>query len=256
MKPISFVLLFLISVSCNEKDDFYIGTWELNKVNGLSTLTLSDGRKIDWNLSEFKFIENEDFKSIKLSPNKYNILSGRGKNCTKITMQRLSDNQCVGCNYKCWIDENMIDEIFIARKNQHPQEPIQKPDKEIIILPQDYEGDFFIVYQYSAGNQSKEIKINGKGIGTNQGEPDLRQLYNANRSFRFEGQEENITIANPNGYQGYLNPEIDSIFKNEEVLVIQQGINQSGRADWNKEHDEKVENNLNIEYFEIRRFKK
>ena len=50
----------------------------------------------------------------------------------------------------------------------------------------------------------------------------------------------------------YLNPKIDSIFKDEKVIVIQHGINQSGRADWNREHDEKVSNNLNIESFEIR----
>ncbi len=256
MKPISFVLLILISISCNKNNDFYIGTWELNKENGLSTLTFSDNKKIHWNLGEIKILENEDFNTIKLSPNKFNILSGQGKNCTKITMQRLSDNQCVGCNYKCYIDENMIDEVFIARKNQHPQEPIQKPEKELIILPKDYEGDFFIVYQYSADNPSKEIKINEKGIGINQGEPDLRQLFNANRLFRFEGQEENITIANPNGYQGYFDPPSDSIYKDEKVIVIQQGINQTGRADWNKEYGEKVENKLNIEYFEIRRMKK
>lgn len=256
MKHISFILLLLISVSCNNRHDFYFGTWELNKENGLSTLTLSDNQKIDWNLGEMKIMENEDFTSFKLSPKKYNIVSGQGKNCTKLTMQRLSDNQCIGCNYKCWIDENMIDEVFIARKNQHPLESIQKPDKETIILPKNYEGDFFIVYQYSGDNQSKEIKINDKGIGINQGEPDLRQLFNANRLFRFKGHEKNITIANPNGYHGYLNPEFDSIFKDEEVIVIQQGINQSGRTAWNKEHDEKVSNHLNIEYFEVRWIKK
>lgn len=252
MKPISFISLLFIAISCNHRADFYIGTWELNKETGVSTLTLSENKKLNWDIRGMRIMEDVDFKAVKIAPKKYNIISGQDKNCMKITMQKLSDYQCIGCNYKCYIDENMIDEVFVARKNSYPLEPIQKPEKEVIILPKEYEGDFFIVYQYLDDNQSGEIRINDIGIGINQGEPDFRQLFNANRIFRFEGQEKNITIANPDQYYGYLSSEIDSIFKSEKVIVIQQGFNQSGRTDWNKEHAEKVKDNLNIEYFEVR----
>jgi len=252
MQAIPVILLLFIAVSCNKSADFYIGTWELNKENGISTLTISENKTLSWDIRGFRFFEYPDFKAVMLSPEKYDIIAGQDKECSKFTMEKLSDHQCICCDYKCYIDENMIDEVFIFRKNQHPQEPIEKPDKEIIILPKDYEGNFYIVYQYSSDSQSKKIKINDKGIGINQGAPELRQLFNANRSFRFEGQEKDITIANPDDYMECINPKLDSNFKDEEVIVIQKGINQSGRTEWNEEHGEEVRENLNIEHFEVR----
>lgn len=252
MKPILFILLLFIAISCHNKADFYIGTWELNKDNGVSTLTLSENKKIKLDFRGNRILEYLDFKTIKISPNEYDIVAGQDKNCIKFTLQKLSVNQCIGCNYKCYINENMIDEVFIARKDQYPLKPVPISEKEIIILPKVFKGDFFIVYQDLDDNQSRKIEISNKGIGINQGEPDFKQLFNANRIFRFEGQEKIIPIANPNDYHGYLNTEIDSLFKNEEVIVIQQGFNQSGRTAWNKEHAGKVKNSLNIEYFEVR----
>ncbi len=253
MKLISFILLLFISISCNNKAEFYLGAWELNNIeNGASTITLSENNKLNWDLMGNRITEDLVYNAAKISPNKYDRKAGQDKTCIKITMQKLSDNQCIGCNYKCYIDENMIDEVFIARKDQYPLKPIPKPKEEVIILPKDFEGDFFIVYQELGYNPSREIKVNDKGIGINQGEPDFKQLFNANRIFRFEGQEQNVTIGNPNDYHGYLNTKIDSLFKDEEVIVIQQGFNQSGRTDWNKEHSVKVKYNLNIEYFEVR----
>lgn len=255
MKPIIFISFLFIAISCNNNSGFYLGSWELNKENGVSSLTLSENKKLNWDLRGDRIMEDVAFEVVKKTPRKYDIITGQNENCMKITMQKLSDNQCIGCNYKCYIDENMIDEVFIARKDNFPLEPIQKPDEEVIILPKNYDGDFFIVYQELDDNQSRVIRINDKGIGFNQGEPDFRQLFNANRIFRFEGQENNITIANPNGYHNYLSTEIDSLFKDEDVIVIQQGFNQSGRTDWNKVYGEKVKDNLNIEYFEVRRMR-
>ncbi|MFB6342882.1 hypothetical protein ACE1ET_14235 [Saccharicrinis sp. FJH62] len=256
MKPILLIPFLFILLSCSNKDDFYVGTWDLNKENGVSTVTFSENKKLNWDIIGTRVMDNMDFEAVKLAPNEYSITSSSGDVPVKLILQRLSKNQCIGCNYKSYVDENMIDEVFIARKNQHPMEPIPKPDQEVIILPEDYTGDFFIVYKYLADDQAGEIKIDDKGIGINKGKPDLKQLFNANRIFRFEGQKKNITIANPNDYGNFLNSNIDSLFKDEDILIIQKGFNQSGRAEWNKEHEEEVKNASNIEYFEVKRIKK
>ncbi len=252
MKLTSIILLLFIAISCDNNADFYIGKWELNKENGVSTRTLSADNKFSWDFMGNKIIEDVDFNVVRISSKKYDIICGQGKDRIKMTMQKLSDNQCIGCTYKCNIDENMIDEVFIARKNQHSQEPIQKPDNEVIILPKDYEGDFFVIYQNTDDNQQDNIEINNKGIGLKQGEPELRQLFNTNRTFRFKGQKKKITIVNPNDNQDILR---DNSFKGEEVIVVQKGFNQSGRSSWNRENNENVPNNLNIEYFEVQRMK-
>jgi len=255
MKLILLMGLFIIAFSCNNSVDFYYGTWDLNEKNGVSTITLNEDNTISWEMNGFKMLQNAKYETVKKTPKQITIKTDENENCTLINIFKISKNQCIICNYKCWIDENMIDEVVVARKNKAPRKEIPFPDKEIIILPKEFNGNFFIVYKESDVNQSNEIVINDKGIGINQGEPDFKQLFNANRIFRIESQENHITIVNPNGYHNYLNTEIDSLLKDEEVIVIQQGFNQSGRADWNKVHGEKVKDNMNIEYFEVRRIR-
>jgi hypothetical protein len=43
----------------------------------------------------------------------------------------------------------------------------------------------------------------------------------------------------------YLSPD-------NEVIIIQKGLNKSERNDWNTTNGENVKDNLNIEYFYIR----
>jgi len=252
MKTLSLISLSFFLLSCNTKTDFYYGIWELNKENGLSTLSLSESKKLNWDLSETRIFENATFEALKISPSKYNIIAGHGNDCIKLTIERLTDNMCIGCNYKCYIDENMIDEVFVLRKNGTRIEPLQKPEEETIILPVGFLGEFFIAY-HQDNNPTSTIQINSKGIGNNHGEPDLKQLFNANRIYRFEGQKVHIPILNPSDYTYRFIEELDIDFNESEVVIIQKGFNQSGRNKWNKEFDEDVNKNMNIEYFEIRR---
>ena len=259
MKTKNFIYLLLILISCSNEPDFYFGTWELNNKNEVSTLTLSKNKTLNWAIHGIGVYEDLSFETIKVSPQKYDIFVGQGNDCIKLTMQRLTDNLSIGCNYKCYINENMIDEVFIARKNGHPIEPIPNPEQETIILPNSYIGDFYIIYQNTGDNPSNLIEINNKGIGINQGEPDLKQLFNTNRAFRIEGEEKHIPIANSNDFitmQSNVLLESISIFENNALVIIQKGFNQSGRNQWNEENDENVKDNLNIEYFEIRRLNK
>lgn len=254
MKNIFFGAFLFATISCNVKDDFYYGTWDTNIENDVSTIKLYENNTISWNVRDFMFLENKKFKVSRLSPQKVSITSGVDKGCTKITMQKISKNQCIFYNYKCWIDENMVDEVAIARKNKKPLEQISKPEKQVILLPKDYEGEFFIVYQETQNSSLEKIIINDKGIGFNPGEPDFKQLFNANRVFKYEGQEDNIKLANPNNYRWDISQATDIRFKDNEVIVIQKGYNQYGRTLWNEDHKENVKNNLNIEGFEVRKY--
>jgi hypothetical protein len=258
MKTKNFIYLLLILTSSRNEPDFYFGTWELNKENEVSTLILSNDKKLNWDFFGTRIFENMPFEAVKISTQRYDILAGQGNDCLKLTLQRLTDNMSIGYNYKCYINENMIDEVFIARKNGHPIEPIPKPEQETIILPNGYIGNFFIVYHNTNDNASNIIYINNKGIGINTGDPDVKQLFNANRSFKYEGQTNLIPILNPNDYTiiKHSNGVLDSIRNDTELVIIQKGFNQSGRNAWNKEYDENIKDNFNIEYFEIRLMKK
>lgn len=119
-------------------------------------------------------------------------------------------------------------------------------------MPDGYTGVFYIVYQDSERNPSSEIIIDDKGIGINPGEPDLKQLFNANRIFRFEGEERQISILNPNGYGKGLDAKSKSVLEDQGVVIVQKGFNQSPRNDWNTAYGENVKDKWNIEYFEIR----
>jgi hypothetical protein len=247
----SFVLLGVL-FACANRTDFYIGIWELNKENGASTLTLSESGDLNWEIQKFAAYENLNYKAVEVTNDKADIIAGQDRDCIKLTLQRLSENLCIGCTYKCYIDGNMIDEVFIARKNGHPVGSVDKPKAELIVLPDGYVGEFFIVYQDGEPDPSKLIKINDKGIGYNGGSPELRQLFNANRIFRYAGQKGHIPIVNPEDHKEKVHSVSELVRGGATLEIVQKGFNQSGRAEWNEAHGEGIEDDLNIEYFEIR----
>lgn len=115
MKTIAYLLIMFIYISCNTQPDFYFGTWELNKQNGLSTMSLSDSKVLNWYIAGIRIYKNMPFIVVQITPQKYNIVFGQGTDCIKLTLQRLTEHMSIGCIYKCYINENMIDEVFIAR---------------------------------------------------------------------------------------------------------------------------------------------
>lgn len=66
-----------------------------------------------------------------------------------------------------------------------------------------------------------------------------------------EGGNEHIVLANPDGYQ----TDSDQInfveFKDQGVVIVQKGFNQTPREEWNKIYGQNVANDLNVEYFEV-----
>jgi hypothetical protein len=250
---ILFSILFLgVLFSCTTRTDFYVGIWELNKTNGASTLTLSESGELNLEIQKFAAYENLNYQAVEVTHDKADIIAGEGWDCIQLTLHRLTENLCIGNTYKCYIDGNMIDEVFLARKNGHAVGSVDKPEAELIVLPDGYVGEFFIVYQDGEPDPSKLIYINDKGIGFNAGSPELRQLFNANRFFRYAGEKGHIPIVNPRDYKADVHSIPELVRGGAALVVVQKGFNQSGRAEWNEAHEEGIEDGLNIEYFEIR----
>ncbi len=245
----------LILLRCADQPAFYLGTWEISEENGVSTITISENQKLDWSIQGFKFLERRSFESKKAAPDTYHLFSRKENDCFKITMQRLTDDMCLGCSYKCHINDNMIDEVFIARKNGQPLQDIPAPEKETIVISEGFKGEFFIVYKEIEKHSLKQVEINEKGIGSNRGTPYLNQLFNANRVFVFEGLSAPIPVFNPNDYRKVLDANASLPFQENAVVVIQKGFNQSPRNQWELVHGIEVNDSLNIEYFEIRSLK-
>lgn len=255
MKKLLLLSLLFVLFSCTDRDEFYVGKWELNEENGLSILTISENQTLDWTISGFKLYDNKSFESAKLSPDVYSLFSEKGNDCFKLTLKQLTADICLGCNYKCHINDNMIDEVFLARKNGQPLQDIPAPEKETIVIPEGFEGEFFIIYNEIENRSSKQVDINEKGIGINRGTPELKQLFNANRVFVLEGQEAAIPVFNPSDYRKVLDLNAAISVQENGVVVIQKGFNQSPRNQWEQAHGIAVNDSLNIEYFEIRSLK-
>lgn len=243
-----FILCTLFSCGGN---DFHHGTWELGVENNTSTVCFLENGKLNWELSGIKVFDNMPYKTAWLTPEKITIRFGTLDDCEKLTMQRLTDNFCVACNYKCYIDENMIDEVFIARKNGYPLAAIPLPVQQTIILPNNLKGEFFIVYTCLEPGEPQTIIISDKGTGIAQTEPNLTQLFITNRIFKFQNMEASIPVMNSNQYGKKPGAEPDSVFNNSQFAIIQKGFNQSPRNDWNEKLNENISNHINIEYFEI-----
>ena len=153
-------------------------------------------------------------------------------------------------NYKDYIHENMIDEIALAKLDKTNKCNISDTEVQNIILPENFKGDFYIVYNKTDNKQSEEIEISESGIGISN-KPDLLQLFNSQRRAKFSTSKRIIPILNPNQYgKMYLKSVNLEKYKDRDIVIIQHGINQSGRKHWNEQNNYLVNNNINIEYFE------
>lgn len=255
MRPfiLSFSLCFL--VACNSREDFFYGKWDLGYRNGHSVLTIREDKTADLVIQGAEYIKDTPFKIAEQSSNSVTIEIDEGNSCLRLTLHKANRNQCLGHNFKCYIDENMIDEVFLARRDGTPRREVAVPNKETITLPDNYRGEFFIIYQAEAHEHAKALAINENGYAYSKGIPQLEQLFNANREFRYSGKANEIKILNPNyyGINGfkYLIENANSKMSADEIVIFQKGFNQATRNRWNSEHATTVNNNINIEYFEI-----
>lgn len=222
------VLLFLIS--CKPEIDSIYGTWEIGEKTGMSTVIIEPRNMISWIVQDFKVIDRQAFAKLE-DDNKITLSGGSEEDCFRLTFEFESDDQAIFSNYKCYIHDNMIDEIALAKRNGSVDSELSIPQKEVIILPNEFSGEFFIVYSIEKNSHCDTIKINDRGIGYCFRKPDCRQLLRPNRVFQFD--------------QSDINTEM------RKISVIQKGMNQSSRQQWNKSYGLDMAHYVNIEYFSI-----
>ena len=243
-KNIFLICFLLFLFSCNSENEFYYGTWK-SKTQDV-TIELNKDSTITWKVSDIYFFENNPFKVVDKSSKQIKI-NVSTEFPLEIDFESCSNKneQCLITSYKSYINKNMIDEVILANKNGQVQH-IKRPEIQTIQLPDSLNGEFYIIYKEKK-NQDSKIEINTNGIGYSLGKPDKLQLFNANRKFYFKNSSSNISIVNPDNYN-HVN---DSCRVNNGIVVIQHGFNQSGRDMWNKENKMKIDENFNIEYFEL-----
>lgn len=246
------LLIFIFLTSCNEGSEFIYGNWEIGKENRKSKIIIEPEGKISWTIGDIKYLEGESFTISEKKENRITLKGGSGNDCFKLIFELENENVSILSNYKCYIDENMIDEVALARKNGNLESKLKKPKEETIILPRGYKGEFYIVYNPDSNEELDTVRINERGIGYSNREPQLKQLFNANRIIRHEGSDKNIEILNPTSYNlGRMKKDKLISMQHGECAILQIGINQSGRDSWNELNELEVAENINIEYFKI-----
>lgn len=233
------------------KVDFFYGEWDINEENLTARCIIKKNKTLSWTLNNFDLLVNEEFIVSEKAENKVTIEGEQGKKCFRFTFEKTDSNQALVCNYKCWIDKGMIDEVMVARKSVQEFQVSSKPNKEIISLPDGYVGKFHIIYDESNNRHSNKVVIDKTGIGYSQGEIQFKQLFNANRVFKYAKGGKEIPILNPKKYGCIEREELKNITRSSALGIIQLGYNQSAREYFNTDQNLKIRDNINIEYFEI-----
>ena len=251
MKPNYYhIVLILIITSCNQQKTDIQGIWQLGVEKGQSEITITSNG-IEWRTGDFELIEKtnyelieNEFCSLSIKPNHDN------PGANKLSFIKLDNNCMLVVNYKDYINKDMIDEVMLAKLDLNQSCSFPEIEIQNIILPENYIGNYFIVYDELYESKSKTIQIDESGIGKST-KLDLLQLFNSNRKINFSKTNKNIPIINPKQY-GQINLCSVNICKygDQDLVIIQHGFNQSPRKMWNEENNFVAKNNINIEYFE------
>ena len=141
------LLIFIILISCKKESDLIYGNWEVGEENGKSKIVIKPEGKISWTIGGYRYLDSESFTVSERTENKITLKGVVGDECFKLNFEIENENLALLSNYKCYIDENMIDEVSLARKNGTFDLKLVKPREEIIILPKEFKGNFYIVYK-------------------------------------------------------------------------------------------------------------
>jgi len=245
-----YIIIFLIISSCSQQKTDIQGIWQLGIEKGQSEMSITSN-EIEWRTGNFELIEKtnyelveSEFRSQTIKPDSDN------PGANKLSFIKLDKNCMLVVNYKDYINKDMIDEVMLAKLDL--KQSCRFPEIEIqnIRLPENYLGNFFIVYDELYESYSETIQIEESGIGKSS-KLELLQLFNSNRNVTFSKTNKTIPILNPKQY-GELNLKSINIDKYDDLgfVIIQQGINQSPREMWKEENNFAAKNNVNIEHFE------
>ena len=251
------ILLTVLNISCSSENSFIYNSWQLGETEGISELKIDINEGITWTITGVDLMKNSNFSILEQSEDTVIIESDYSKDSSSLSnpndlkarlkLIKIDNENCIVVTYKSNIQENRIDEIGYARAASINDNQIEIQPNQLILLPDDYIGKFYIIYEESKKNNDSKLKINKKGIGLSQAFPNLKQLFNANRNFQYYDSNENISLINPKGY--YFRESIFDNVEDDELVVIQLGFNQEARTYWN--YDNQLNIQSNIEFFEI-----
>jgi len=246
------LIIFLLFGSCANRPKSIYGTWELGSKKGISQITINKDNTFLWKFNKNVIIDDSTFKVISSDSDKTEMLIKHQKSgeANKLAFKSIDENSALIINYKDHIDSNMVDEIMLAKKDISLPSHLERPLKQEILLPKNFAGEFFIVYNHHSKKSAHTIRIDQNGIGKNSS-PDFIQLFNSNRLIRYSNSSKLIPIVNPNQYGlSFLSTNILSKFSDDKTVVIQLGFNQSIRENWITKTNYDLTNSINIEYFE------
>ncbi len=251
MKLINTIIVLSL-LSCSNQHDFFYGVWEIGDEKGKSQFVISKENKLTWNVSESSIIDNESFIIEEDTKGNMTIfIPDSSLNAATRLKLIKQDNQTVFIiNYKCHINKEMIDEVALAKRNVNQSDNIALPKNQEIILPINYLGEFYLIYSEHTDEVFSKIELNRNGVGEG-GCPDFKQLFNANRTFRFENSNQVLNIINPKKYGELdLNLNLLNGYENDDLVIIQFGFNQSRRENWIENIGLRIKEDQNIEHFE------
>jgi len=244
--------VFLLFCSCSSETGFIIGTWELGGEKGVSQIIIKDDQTITWKIEDAVVIDRSKFDIIETERQSVTIQlkSKIGNESNRMTFKPLDQNSVLIINYKDHIHPNIIDEVMLAKIDVNRQTKFDKPSKEAIILPNNYSGEFFILYDNKYANDANLIRIEKNGLGMNNS-PQFIQLFEPNRLIKYVDSSNSIPILNPDYYgELSLTSNLLNSFDEKQIVVIQHGFNQSRIEKWKSKTRSEISSNTNVEYFE------
>ncbi len=250
MRALTIIAIF-IALSCSNRKDFLNGKWEIGNEEENVEFQITDDNRFTWSISGINIIDQSKFDRQYGNMNQVTIDIPEGKNapCSRFTFIKQNENTLLVINYKCYINNQLVDEVFIAKRKNEKPIPIKNSSHETIILPEGFIGNFYITYTEEFTKSIKNIEINNGGIGEG-GVPSYKQLFNSSRTFKYKNRNNEIAIVNPEHYgELYLKPNQILKYSAEDTVIIQLGYNQDKREDWIDQTGIRLETNENVEHF-------
>lgn len=247
MKLTYFIIIVLMLTSCNQEKTDLQGIWQLGIEKGQNVISITPN-EIEWTTDNFQLIEKTSYTLLASEFGSLSIQLESSEN--KLSFIRMDKNCMIVVNYKDHINKDMIDEVSLAKLDLNQSCHFPEIEVQNIRLPENYLGDFFILYDESLESKSATIQIEESGIGKSS-TLELLHLFHSNRNVTYSETNRSIPVLNPKHY-GVLNLSATDLakYQDQDIVIIQHGMNQSPRDIWNEANRFVAKKNINIEHFE------
>lgn len=134
MKLMLIFISLIFVCSCDKKVNYIYGNWNFGANGKGGTLTISRDQTISMKSNGIEILDSEPFILNEESGSL--IIKDEGANeCFRFGLKKQNKDLLVFNNYKCHINNKMIDEAVLIYKTAHNHKPkLKKPIKEEFIL--------------------------------------------------------------------------------------------------------------------------